>query len=103
MSTQLQDLISQRDALSRQIESAKNAARNDAILRVQRLMAEHGLTAADLVGKTTPKTGSTVGRPVAPKYRDPLSGVTWSGRGLKPRWLAEALRDGTKSLSDFAI
>ena len=35
-------------------------------------------------------------------YRDALSGQTWSGRGLKPRWLAEALASG-KSLSDFHV
>jgi hypothetical protein len=34
-------------------------------------------------------------------YRDPESGQTWSGRGLKPKWLAEALAGG-KTLADFA-
>lgn len=29
-----------------------------------------------------------VKRQVAPKYRDPKSGETWSGRGKAPRWLA---------------
>ena len=41
------------------------------------------------------------GKKVAPKYRGP-SGETWSGRGLKPRWLAAALKDG-KKLEDFLI
>jgi DNA-binding protein H-NS len=27
-------------------------------------------------------------RTVEPKYRDPESGVTWSGRGKPPRWIA---------------
>ena len=103
MSTQLQDLISQRDALARQIESAKSAVRADAISQVRQLMSQHGLTVADLSGKAPGRAGPTVGKSVAPKYRDPVSGATWSGRGLKPRWLAEALRDGTKSLNDYAI
>lgn len=34
------------------------------------------------------------------KYRDAASGQTWSGRGLKPKWLVEALGAG-KSLADF--
>jgi hypothetical protein len=29
-------------------------------------------------------------RPQAPKYRDPVSGATWSGRGPAPAWLASA-------------
>jgi DNA-binding protein H-NS len=39
---------------------------------------------------------------VAAKYRDPETGATWAGRGLKPRWLTAALKAG-KSLESFAI
>src|SRR5215468_9064064 len=40
---------------------------------------------------------------VAPKYRNPENpGETWAGRGLKPRWLAAALKSG-KKLDDFVI
>ncbi|WP_404976346.1 H-NS family nucleoid-associated regulatory protein [Achromobacter sp. JUb104] len=31
---------------------------------------------------------------VAPKYRDPETGHTWTGRGVTPRWLAAAELDG---------
>jgi DNA-binding protein H-NS len=40
-------------------------------------------------------------RKVAPKYRGP-NGETWSGRGLKPRWLTAAMNEG-KELHDFLI
>jgi DNA-binding protein H-NS len=40
---------------------------------------------------------------VAPKYRNPENpGETWAGRGLKPRWLAAAIKAG-KKLEDFSI
>jgi len=40
---------------------------------------------------------------VAPKYRNPDNpNETWAGRGLKPRWLAAAIKGG-KKLEDFAI
>jgi DNA-binding protein H-NS len=39
---------------------------------------------------------------VNPKYRDPETGATWAGRGLKPRWLTAALKSG-KSVDSFAI
>jgi DNA-binding protein H-NS len=40
---------------------------------------------------------------VAPKYRNPENpSETWAGRGLKPRWLAAALKSG-KELQDFSI
>jgi len=38
---------------------------------------------------------------VAPKYRGP-HGETWTGRGLKPRWLTSAINKG-KRLEDFLI
>jgi DNA-binding protein H-NS len=52
-------------------------------------------------------TGSKKGRSgprgtVPPKYRHPETGETWSGRGLKPRWLTAAMKSG-KSLEAFAI
>jgi DNA-binding protein H-NS len=40
---------------------------------------------------------------VAPKYRNPENPAeTWAGRGLRPRWLAAALKKG-KKLEDFSI
>jgi DNA-binding protein H-NS len=40
---------------------------------------------------------------VAPKYRNPdNSAETWAGRGLRPRWLAAAIKSG-KKLDDFLI
>jgi DNA-binding protein H-NS len=39
---------------------------------------------------------------VAAKYRNPETGETWAGRGLKPRWLTAALKSG-KSVESFAI
>ena len=41
------------------------------------------------------------GRRVPPKYRS-SKGETWSGRGMQPRWLAAAIKDGAK-LEDFSI
>ncbi len=35
-------------------------------------------------------------RKVAPKYKDPQSGATWSGRGLTSKWLAEREKAGQK-------
>ena len=55
----------------------------------------------------TGKSGSKVGRGVrgaiAPKYRNPEDPTeTWAGRGLKPRWLAAAIKSG-KKIEDFLI
>jgi DNA-binding protein H-NS len=49
-----------------------------------------------------PMRGGARGK-VAPKYRNPDNpSETWAGRGLKPRWLAAALKAG-KKLEYFSI
>jgi DNA-binding protein H-NS len=97
----IQELLAQKAAIEKQIAEAQRSARADAIAKVKALMAEYGLTAVDLAGKAAaPKAEG--GKKVAAKYRDPASGQTWTGRGLKPKWLQAALASG-KQLSDFAL
>ena len=101
MPPSLSELMAQKSALDQAINEARAADKAQATARVRQLMAEHGLTVADLTTKASTKHGGT-GKKVAPKYRDPVSGATWSGRGLKPKWLQAAL-DAGQSVSDFAI
>src|ERR1700709_945743 len=86
----LQDLLAQKAEIDRQISDARRHERNEAISRARALMAEHCLTASALVAKASGPRASTSGRKVAAKYRDPASGQTWTGRGLKPKGLAAA-------------
>ena len=96
----LTELIAQRAALDQQIAQTQREERQHAIAKIKNLMAEYGLSAADLSAKPAKKAGS--GTKVAAKYRNIASGETWSGRGLQPRWLKAALTTG-KKLSDFAV
>ncbi len=102
MTTSLSDLIAQKEALDRQIREVQSAAKTEAVAKVRELMSTHGLTAADLVAPVRAKQGTKPGSKVEPKYRDPASGSTWSGRGLKPKWLTAAIESGKKP-QDFAI
>jgi len=101
----LQELLDQKAALERRISAVTKASRAEAIAEIRALMAQHGLVAADLSTPPPkhaqgPQTGSR--SKVAPKYRHPETGATWTGRGLKPKWLTEQLANG-KQMSDFAI
>lgn len=101
----LKELIAQKEALERQIELTVTKERTDAVAKVRSLMAEYGLTLADLSTRVSakPKTTKTAkGNKVAPKYRDKATGETWSGRGLQPKWLRAALAAGRK-IGDFVI
>jgi DNA-binding protein H-NS len=39
---------------------------------------------------------------VLPKYRNPQTSETWSGRGKRPRWLVAAMKSGHK-IEEFRI
>ncbi len=108
----LSDLLAQKAALEKQIASFQREQRGEAIAKIKSLMAEFGLTrgrhrqrqrrpspAADGQGNQKAKVA---GSKVAAKYRNPATGDTWSGRGLKPKWMTAALAAGA-SISDFAL
>ncbi len=102
------ELLAQKAELDKKIADLQREERVSAIAQVKALMARHGLSIADLtpraqaVSRPGAKPGSNAGGKVAAKYRDPATGNSWSGRGLKPNWLKAAL-EGGKSLSDFAV
>ena len=98
----LKDLLSQKAALEKQIEEALRSERSEAIAKVKSLMVEHGLSVADLGTRGLAKATRAGGAKVAAKYRNAVTGDSWSGRGLRPNWLKAALASG-KKLEDFAV
>ena len=81
--TEYQNLLAQKAALDAQIATAQAEAKAKAVTEARALIAEHGLTAADVF----PAPGKAKGAVGAPKYRDPDSGATWTGRGKPPNWI----------------
>jgi DNA-binding protein H-NS len=99
----LASLLAQKEALENQIREIQKKERADALVKVRELMHAHGLTVADLGGASqVPRRSAAAGQRIAPKYRNPATGETWTGRGLQPKWLKAALAQG-KNLSDFAL
>ncbi len=118
----LTELLAKKAELDAKIEEIRQSELDDAIAKVRELIADFDLAVTDVFprGKATKK--GKRGRPakagkaakkakgqakkvkarrkrgkVAPKYRDPQTGATWTGRGRTPRWL-----DGKKP-EDFLI
>ncbi|RYH29952.1 MAG: H-NS histone family protein [Alcaligenaceae bacterium] len=94
MTTSYKDLLKQREALEQQIGEARRRELSDAIAQVRGLIAEYGLTAQDIfpAGRSSTRS-STSGTKVAPKYRDPATGQTWTGRGKAPKWIQNENRE----------
>jgi DNA-binding protein H-NS len=83
--TTVAQLLAQKAALEAQIEAALKAENAEAIGQVKAMIAEHGLTQQDIFGGA--KRGRKASGLVAPKYKDPISGATWTGRGKAPKWI----------------
>lgn len=94
----LQTLIAQREELEKKINELRQQEHVEAVTKVRTLVTEFGLTKDDVFPTT--RTANKTKKPlvtIAPKYRDPDSGKSWSGRGLTPTWLAG------KDKADFLI
>lgn len=83
------ELIQQRDALEKQIAEARNREVSQAVSKIRELISEFRLNQKDIFssGKSSKVNSIRAGVKVAPKYRNPATGDTWTGRGKAPRWI----------------
>jgi DNA-binding protein H-NS len=79
-----EELKAQADALMKQAEEARKAENREIIADIKAIIREKGITAEQLGFSPTGK-GSR--KPAPAKYRDPVSGATWAGRGKTPKWM----------------
>ncbi len=82
------ELLQQREQLENQIKEARNKELADAVGKVRALVAEFSLTVEDVFPPAKGKRAGTTGNKVAPKYKNPATGETWTGRGKAPKWIA---------------
>ncbi len=71
--------------LQRQAEQVRQDELAGVIENIHKIMRDHGLSVDDLARDMIKTHGRTRAVPV--KYRDPVTGATWSGRGRTPKWL----------------
>lgn len=99
-------VMAQIQKLQQKAEQLRLAEIKGVVKRIREAMSHYGLTAEDLTltsksvggkssatksAKKLAKTAATQAtKPGAPKYRDPASGKTWTGRGKPPAWIAGA-------------
>ncbi len=87
MST-LKELLAQIEALQTQVSDVRQREVGEAVAKVRAIVDEYQLTAKDVFPSGKIKSAGKKTGTVAAKYRDPITGQTWSGRGLAPKWLA---------------
>lgn len=90
--TTYKELLAQRADLEKQISDARKAETADAIQKAKALISEYGLTAEDVFSTASVKKKAS-SNAVAPKYRNPATGDTWTGRGKPPLWIRDKERE----------
>lgn len=89
-----QEILSQIEALKVQAEDVRKQEISSAIAEIKRIMTQYDITLADLGGSGRVSKSKAKGTTVAAKYRDPLSGKTWTGRGRRPAWVVDLEASG---------
>ncbi|ALF89556.1 MULTISPECIES: H-NS family nucleoid-associated regulatory protein [Ralstonia solanacearum species complex] len=82
------ELLAQKAKLDEQLETARQKELAEVTERVRQVVLEYGLTAED-IGLAPKRSKRGPKSTVAPKYRDPKTGATWSGRGRAPAWIGK--------------
>lgn len=123
--SKLDQILNQIEKLQAQAESERKKELKDVIADIREQIAKYELTQADLFGggrggrrrgrpagkksagkksaakkagrrRVAKKSAARKGKKVPPKYRDPQTGATWTGRGRTPRWVVDAEKRGVK-------
>ena len=93
--TTYKELTAQIETLQKQAAHARQTEIAATIADIKAKMLDYGITAADLgLSSSKKEKTSKVKMPVAAKFRDTVSGATWSGRGKPPKWIAGKDRAG---------
>jgi DNA-binding protein H-NS len=85
------ELKAKIDTLVAEAEEVRRKERIHVLEDIRAKVKEHGVTPEELFGKA-PRPRAKTG-PVAPRYRDPKTGATWTGRGREPLWIRGKRRE----------
>ena len=78
-------LIAQREQLEAQLQEAFKEERTNLMEDIIRKMKLHQITLDEIRGPVP-----TAKQKAPAKYRDPVTGSEWSGRGKPPNWIKDA-------------
>ena len=99
--------LSELKGLQHDVERAiKDRQQQDVHKAREQILAiakDAGVSVEELLGNGGPKAKKATGKKVEAKYQNPKdTSQTWTGRGRQPRWMAEAVANGTRP-DDFLM
>ena len=94
----LEELKSLQKDIEKAIDTYEQRQKAEARKELEEHAKALGFKLKELVSEKSTKPK----KPVPPKYQHPETGKTWSGRGMKPKWIKEYIESGN-SLDDLII
>ena len=89
----VEELTAEREKLDAEIKAKQDAEKASVIAQIKQVAETYGITADELVEAMGGLKSKRKGVKAKPKYRDPATGVIWSGRGKEPAWIKGKKRD----------
>ena len=89
----VEELTAEREKLDAEIKAKQDAEKASVIAQIKQVAETYGVTADELVEAMGGLKSKRKGVKAKPKYRDPATGVIWSGRGKEPAWIKGKNRD----------
>ncbi len=84
VNAELSSLLEEQKTIAQKIAVLQEQQYAIALEKAQALVKDFNIRQTDLFANPTSRASQ---KPkVPPKYRDPLTGATWTGRGMAPKW-----------------
>lgn len=85
----LEKLLLQQKEISSRIDQLRDEQKKQGIEEIIAIAQKYQLTPQDIIAALGKQKSKAKKRgSVAPKYRNPKTGATWTGRGKAPTWIA---------------
>ena len=99
----LSELKGLQSEIEKQLKDRQQQEVKKAREQIIAIAQDLGVSVEDLLANTGAKSKAGGGKKVQPQYQNPAdSAQTWTGRGRKPKWMADGLASG-KTLEEFKI
>ncbi|APY96263.1 H-NS histone family protein [Burkholderia pseudomallei] len=89
-----EELKAQLDALNKEAEAAKAREISTALSQIRETVLRYEIRPDQIFPQWTRLRSPDKRRgPLPPKYRNPMTGETWCGRGRAPKWMSGSPRE----------
>ena len=89
----VEELTAEREKLDAEIKAKQDAEKASVIAQIKTVVETYSIPVEELVEALGGLKSKRKGVKAKPKYKDPATGVIWSGRGKEPAWIKGKDRD----------